>query len=143
MSKVYETDFFDWTRTQADALRRRSGNEVDWDNVAEELETLGRSELRELRSRYVILLTHLLKWIHQPERRSRSWSNTIAVQREAIMDHLDANPSLRARASEEYALAWREARRHASTETDLDVDVFPAEPDIDIDKASALDWMPQ
>ncbi len=49
MSKTYEADFYTWAISQADAARRRSANEVDWDNVAEELESLARSEFRELR----------------------------------------------------------------------------------------------
>ena len=44
----YETDFYDWTKAQADTLRRRAANELDWDNLAEEIETLGRSERREI-----------------------------------------------------------------------------------------------
>ncbi len=72
---------------QSDAARRRAGNELDWDGVSEELRLLGVSEERELRSRYVVLFVHLLKCIVQPERRSRSWENTIAVQRDEIALH--------------------------------------------------------
>jgi hypothetical protein len=81
MTKLYEADFYTWAMTQADAARRRSANELDWENVAEELETLGRSEARELYSRYIILITHLLKWMHQPARRSKGWLGAIGEQR--------------------------------------------------------------
>lgn len=143
MTKLYEADFYTWANTQAEAARKRSANELDWDNIAEELETLGRSELRELRSRYVVLLTHLLKWIHQPERRSRSWSNTIDIQRDAIAQHLSENPGLTAREEDEFLIAYREARRQASTETDLDVGVFPVEPPFDVAQARDGDWLPE
>ncbi len=61
MTKTYEADFYSWALEQADALKRRSANELDWENLAEELATLGRSEANQLHSRFVVLLMHLLK----------------------------------------------------------------------------------
>ncbi|HEY3623009.1 MAG TPA: DUF29 family protein [Roseiarcus sp.] len=66
----YDTDLYQWTIEQADALRRRAGNELDYDNLAEEIESVGRSERREIRSRLENLLIHLLKWHYQPEKQS-------------------------------------------------------------------------
>ena len=54
----YDTDLYEWTKEQADALRRRAANELDWDNLAEEIESLGNSERREIRSRLKNLLVH-------------------------------------------------------------------------------------
>lgn len=125
MSDLYDTDTYTWAKQQADALRRRSANEVDWDNVAEEIESVGKSQASELRSRYAILLLHLLKWRYQPERRSRSWEATIRVQRKSILDHLEENPGLRARRDELLGRAYFEARQGASGETDLPVETFP------------------
>jgi hypothetical protein len=142
MSKTYEADFYTWTRQQADALRRRSGNELDWENLAEELDTLGRTEARELFSRYVVLLTHLLKWQYQPERRGRSWSNTIIAQRRDLAKHLRQNPGLKAVETEEYVDAYARARLDASTETDLDLDTFPETPPFTIEQAKDDAWMP-
>ena len=84
MTKLYEQDYFAWTQDQADALRRRSVNELDWDNLLEEVEGLGRQERNELRSHLIILMVHLLKWRLQPERRGRSWALTIAEQRREV-----------------------------------------------------------
>jgi hypothetical protein len=58
---LYDLDFHAWATQQARLARRRSGNELDWDNVAEELEGLGKQQRSELKSRYLVLLTHLLK----------------------------------------------------------------------------------
>ena len=58
----YESDLYEWTKEQADALRRRASNALDWDNLAEEIESLGAGERREIRSRLKTLLVHLLKW---------------------------------------------------------------------------------
>jgi hypothetical protein len=124
MSDLYEKDTYTWALQQADALRRRSANEIDWENVAEEIESVGRSEASELRSRYTILLLHLLKWLAQPERRSRSWEASIRVQRRAIADHLGENPGLKSRRDELLARAYFEARLQASAETDLPIEMF-------------------
>lgn len=125
MSDLYEKDPYTWALQQADALRRRSANEVDWDNVAEEIESVGRSEANELRSRYAILLRHLLKWQFQPERRSRSWEASVRVQRTEIERHLRENPGLQTKQDEFFGAAYRVARLEASGEPDLPLDAFP------------------
>lgn len=140
---LYEADFYTWSLRQADAARRRSANEIDWDHVAEEMEALSRSELRELFSRYVVLLQHLLKWIYQPEGRSRSWRNTIANQRDAIARHLAQNPGLKPKEGEEFLAAYATARRDASTETDLDLALFPEDPPFTPDEAKNTDFLPE
>lgn len=106
-------------------MRRRSGNELDWDNLAEEIESLGKSQASELRSRYIVLLMHLLKWAFQPERRSRSWENTIRRERKEIERHLAGNPGLKSRRDELFGDAYFTARLDASSETDLPVETFP------------------
>ena len=125
MTDLYDRDAYTWAMQQADALRRRSANEIDWDNVAEEIESVGKSQSSELRSRYAVLLLHLLKWLFQPERRSRSWDTSIRVQRRAIEDHLGENPGLKSRRDELFGRAYFEARLTAAGETDLPVEMFP------------------
>ncbi len=139
---LHSRDFYTWSQSQAEIARRRSANELDWDHVAEELDALGRSEARELGSRYQVLLTHLLKWLIQPELRSRSWRNTIANQRDAIVRHLEQNPGLKAKEAEEFDAAYRAARRDASSETDLDLERFPDTPPFTLEQAKAEDYWP-
>jgi len=62
MSDLYDTDFHEWAETQAAALRNRSANALDWDNIAEEIESLARRDRREIRNRLEVLCQHLLKW---------------------------------------------------------------------------------
>lgn len=143
MTKLYDTDFYSWALGQADAVRRRSANELDWDNLAEELEGLSRTEARELASRYEVLLVHLLKWIYQPDRRSRSWRNTIALQRRKLRERLEDSPALAAREGEFFAGAYSDARLEASSETDLDLDVFPEQPPFGMDAAKDESWLPE
>jgi hypothetical protein len=73
----YQKDFYSWTCEQAELLRAGRFNELDVFNLIEEIETMGRSEKRELESRLTVLLVHLLKWQYQPMRRGCSWQLTI------------------------------------------------------------------
>jgi Domain of unknown function DUF29 len=73
----YEEDFFAWTQEQAELLRAREQRGLDWDNLAEEIDSMGRRERRELESRLRLILHHLLKWQAQPGLRGRSWQSTL------------------------------------------------------------------
>ena len=97
MSNVsrYEQDFYGWTIEQAALLRGRRLSEADLENIAEELDALGRSEKRELVSRLEVLLMHLLKWNAQPVFRGTSWRLTIEEQRRELHGLLRDNPSFR------------------------------------------------
>jgi hypothetical protein len=125
MSVLYDTDFVTWTEHQAGLLRRRAAGElvneaeIDWQNIAEEIESVGGNTRRELRNRLVRLLQHLLKWHYQPERRSRSWRSTIRTQRQEIEDLLAENPSLRSKLPELFTAAYPRARTDALDETGL------------------------
>jgi uncharacterized protein DUF29 len=108
--EVYEHDYYSWALEQARALKARRLERLDWENLAEEVEDLARSERRELESRLEVLLQHLLKWQFQPKRRSRSWTATIAVQRFKIRRRLEQNPGLRPAIPEILADAYTAAR---------------------------------
>src|SRR3954452_2341854 len=66
---AYDKDFHDWAVSQARALRGRQLGALDWENLAEEIESLGRSDQREVTSRLTTLLVHLLKWRYQRDLR--------------------------------------------------------------------------
>jgi len=91
----YQTDFYAWTQQQAKLLRNKEIDRIDWCNLAEEIEDMGRSEKRQLESRLEILIMHLLKWQFQPNFRSRSWQLTIKEQRLRLEKLLAENPSLK------------------------------------------------
>ncbi len=91
----YEADYHRWTKDQASALREQRLAEIDWENVAEEIESLGRSDRREIESRLAVILEHLLKWQFQPERRSASWQASLFEQRNRIHRLLLESPSLK------------------------------------------------
>lgn len=123
----YETDFYAWTERQAQLLRSEEFGEVDWHNLIEEIETLGRSEKQEIKNRLIVLMMHLLKWQYQPNRRPRSWRMTIAIQRVDLADLLADNPSLRTRFAEFISAAYPSALKKAVIETGLRKAIFPAD----------------
>jgi hypothetical protein len=125
-NSLYERDFYAWANEQAALLRAGRLTEADLENIAEEIESMGRSEKRELNSRLRVLLMHLLKWRHQPMLRSKSWSNTIAAQRDDIVDHLADNPSLKDKLPEVLTSAYRKAILDAAIETGIDSSTFPS-----------------
>ncbi|MCW6507604.1 DUF29 domain-containing protein [Lichenifustis flavocetrariae] len=125
-SSNYNEDFHQWTQDQAQLLRSGQLREADIDNIAEELESLGRSEANALRSHLKQIICHLLKLAHQPERATRSWTNTIARARQDVEDILEDNPSLRSRLPALFDKASRDGRILAILETGLAPTVVPA-----------------
>ena len=123
---LYEHDFYAWANEQAALIRAGNLAAVDLEHVAEEIESMGKTEKRELVSRLAVLLQHLLKWQYQPGRRGSSLEATITVQRHAIADHLDDNPSLKAKLDETITKAYRDAALLAAGETALPKTTFPA-----------------
>jgi len=121
----YEEDFYAWTVEQARLLRSGEFSSIDTANIAEEIESLGRSDKREIQSRLTVLLTHLLKWQVQPAMRSNSWSRTIREQRRQVERLLRESPSLRPFVAETLAEAYGDAREDAAEETGLSETEFP------------------
>lgn len=121
----YETDVIAWANEQANLIRTHQFHLLDLEHLAEEIEDVGKSEQRELASRLVVLLCHLIKWKFQPERQSRSWQITIQNQRKAIRIHLKKTPSLRTKFQdlEWWDVIWGDAVSEAAKETGLDT--FP------------------
>jgi Domain of unknown function DUF29 len=123
---LYDQDFFAWANEQAQLLRAGRLSEADIAHIAEEIESMGRSEKRELVNRLSVLLMHLLKWRFQPSAHGTSWRLTIEEQRQRLADHLLDNPSLKATLDASIASGYRLAILGAARETGLDRDVFPA-----------------
>lgn len=122
----YDSDFYQWAVNSADALRQRRFDDLDIEHIAEELESMGASERRELLNRLEVLLVHLLKWQYQPERRGKSWRLTIIHQRTAIGRLLEQSPSLR-RLLDTAAMdgVYGKAVQSAVIETDIERHIFP------------------
>ncbi|MDG6095731.1 DUF29 domain-containing protein [Acetobacter sp. AN02] len=128
MSKtaLYDRDFYAWANEQAGLLRAGKLAQADIDHIAEEIESMGKTEKRELISRLTVLLLHMLKWEFQPARRGASWEVSIGTQRRAIARHMADNPSLKAKLPEAIEDAYVDARSEAYAETGLAKASFPS-----------------
>ena len=124
---THDQDFSAWAFQNAELLRQGRLLDCDAANIAEELDSMGRSVRRELASRLRILLMHMLKWHYQPERRGTSWRLTIRNQRTEIRDLLKENPSLSAQLPNELLTNYADARELATDETGLPENTFPDE----------------
>ena len=123
---LYLADETAWLERTADALRDGRPDEVDRESLTDFVESMARSERRAVKSHLAVLLIHLLKWRYQPERRSRSWSDTVGTQREELTDDLRSG-TLRNHAVDVLADAYRLARRRAAAEMRLPEDALPKE----------------
>src|SRR5215203_438034 len=115
----YDVDVFRWSQEQAEALKQGDIKTLDWPHLAEEIESVGISQKRELRNRLKLLYNHLLKWAYQPERRSSSWQVTINNQRDELADLLTDSPSLRSYLIEQTTKAYARGRNDALIEVGL------------------------
>ena len=121
----YEADFNAWLDEQSRRLRLLRIPGVDTDNLAEEIESLGRRDRNEIASRIEVLLSHLLKWKYQPSHRGTSWKLTIREQRKEIATTLADSPSLRRMVPGAVASSYRGAVEVACEETGIANAVFP------------------
>jgi hypothetical protein len=148
MTSLYEADLYTWAMSQAEALRTaarlklNTPLELDWENLAEEIETLGRSQARELSSRYFRLLAHLLKWEFHPDKRTSSWIETIVEQRTELQGLLMDNPGLKPQRLERFRSAYASAHNLAARETRMGSAAFPPECPYTLEQAMDPDFWP-
>ena len=149
-AKLYDDDFFRWTQEQAALLRQVPGERInlpiDWNHAAEEIEDMGRSDLRAINSRIGVILEHLLKLEHSPAGNPRDgWVETIARCCGDVSRILDDSPSIRRKLPErwlkEYALARGSAVRGLARDG-VDAGEIPVEPPYTVEQVLDPDWWP-
>ncbi|TPI48593.1 DUF29 domain-containing protein [Mesorhizobium sp. B2-9-1] len=124
-STPIETDYAQWCAEQGALLREGRLSDLDRENLAEEIESLGRSDKRQIANRLGTLLLHLLKWEFQQEMRKTGWLLTIREQRHHIKKLIDESPSLKAYPQTQLASEFEFARLNAIDETGLPGKHFP------------------
>jgi hypothetical protein len=124
---LYDTDFNLWIEQTVNQLKNGSLKDLDLENLIEEIESMGRSDKREIISRLRILIMHLLKWKYQPEKRTSSWIATINEQRYQIQVVLKDSPSLKPYFRDNFADCYQIIRRDAAKETTLPLNTFPVD----------------
>jgi hypothetical protein len=139
-SATHDNDFYTWTQEQAHLLRTGQLQQIDWQNIAAEIEEMGRSEKRQLESRLEILIMHLLKWQFQPNLRSRSWQLTIKEQRLRLENILQENPSLRSHLAGVIEKVYPLATLSAERETGLSL--FPETCPYILTEIFSLEFLP-
>jgi hypothetical protein len=114
---LYESDFLLWTQDTVAKLKARDFDRVDLENLLEEIESLGRSEKKEIKSRLTTLIEHLLKrlYIDMPQE-FNGWERTIRNQRTEIEFALDDSPSLKTLWNDTFDIAFRAALRDVKKE---------------------------
>lgn len=141
-SRLYEKDFAIWIDTTVALLKDHRFNEIDLENLIEEIESLGKRDKRELLNRLILLLSHLLKYAYQAERRSNSWLATIDEQRRQIELILQDSPSLRTYLTHHFTDCYLRARGEAARQTNLDKTIFPEQCPFEPNQVFDQDWLP-
>jgi hypothetical protein len=147
----YETDFYEWSQEQANRLREaaslRLNAKIDWENVAEEVESLGRSDFRGLRSHIARVIEHLLKLEFSAARDPRrSWEESVDLHRAEAELIMRDSPSLRTRLGERLAECYDDGRNHAGRslrKSAEDAARLPLEPSYTLDQLLDPDWFPK
>jgi hypothetical protein len=121
----YDRDLYSWAVEQAALLRSGRVAEADALNIAEELDDVGNEQYDKLESALRLILLHLLKWDHQPKRRSRSWWGSIQIQRKHVEKVLRKNPGLKPHIQEAIGDGYGVARLEAAKQTKLNPRTFP------------------
>lgn len=142
LKDLYEKDGHDWYFRNAQLLKQGKINEIDIENIAEELESMGKAERNKLESFLIQLFLHLLKWKYQPKLQCSSWESSIKKQRIHAKDHIKENPSLKGSLTEIVNKAYRYARLEAESETGLPIETFPEEMPFTLEESLKDKWFP-
>ncbi len=137
----YDTDFYLWTQQQAALLRQGALTDLDIANLAEEIESMGKSDRRSVESYLSNIILHLLKWQYQPERRGSSWEGSIDHGREQVERVIADSPSLRRQLSNFVVTEYRAACRKAAKETGLPLTTFPDQCPFTVEQITGDYWL--
>ena len=143
LKELYEVDGHDWYFKNAQLIREGKLSEIDVENVAEELESMGRGEEDKLESFLTQLFLHLLKWKYQPARRGSSWEISIKKQRVHARRHMKRNPSLKGCLEEVVRDSYEDAKLEAAQETGLLLEAFPEQIPFTLEQALTEGWLPE
>src|SRR5438067_13682360 len=126
LHELYELDETAWLEQMSRLAAERRFNKMDHEHLSEYLSDMARRDKREVWSRLVTLMEHLLKWQYQPKKRTKSWRNTILEQRDELAFDFKSG-SLRRHAEEILVEAYARAVERAAGATGLAKAKFPKE----------------
>lgn len=140
---LYESDYYLWLQNTLESIKTGNLKVIDWENLIEEIEEMGRRERKAVFSNLKILLMHLLKYKYQPEKRSNSWLFTILEHRQRLQEDFEASPSLKNYFRECFHKSYQSARQLAATETGLPLVSFPEKPPFTPEETLNSNFLPQ
>jgi hypothetical protein len=137
---LYEADETAWLEAMAELIRCGRRSDLDYTHLGDYLTDMARRDRREVESRLVVLLTHVLKWLYQPDQRSRSWRGTIIAQRQELSE-LAGSGVLRQHAEAVLGGAYTKAVERAVAETGLAAGSFPGQCPYVLDQLLSADLL--
>ena len=141
-SHLYDQDFYLWIETTAKQLKEGRFSELDLENLIEEIECMGRSEKKAIKSNLIVVLIHLLKYKYQPEKHSNSWKGSIREHRRRLKEAFVDSPSLKPYFQEVLPQCYQDARKQASDETGLSLDTFGVDSPFTADECLDEEFLP-
>jgi uncharacterized protein DUF29 len=139
---LYERDFCLWVEEQVRLLKEGRLEQLDLENLIEEIRDMARRQRKAIRSDLIVVLTHLLKWQHQPEQRSTGWAGSLVEHRRRIEDEIEESPSLAGYPAEVFERCYLRAREQAAAETGLPPETFPAQPPFTLEQTLDAKFLP-
>jgi hypothetical protein len=143
---LYEQDFYLWLQETAKLLKEHDFERLDLENLIEEIKTMGRSEKRELESRLIAVIEHLLKlmyWTAEKDYNKRGWRGTVIEQRRQLQRLLKDSPSLKGLLPEILPDCYQAAREDALKKYQLPSEMFPVEPPFTLEEILNSDYLPE
>jgi hypothetical protein len=143
---LYEEDFYLWINETTQLIKENRFEEVDWENLIEEIESMGRSERKEIKNRLIVLIDHLLKLMYWEEEKvynARGWRKTIVEQRRQISFSIEDSPSLRSLLGEIFLDCYHIAREDMLRKYQLSSDIFPIDPPFTIEDVVNPEYLPE
>ena len=136
---LYKKDYYPWIDKTIFLLENHQFSELDLENLIEEIKSISISKQKALKSNLSVILWHLLKYLQEPEKQTRSWALNLFEHRERIEEDLENSPSLKSFLTEEnFKKCYNKARKKAAIETGINLDKFPN--DCPFTLAEALDF---
>ncbi len=142
---LYDQDFYLWIQTTLQLLQERKLDQLDIENLIEEIDSIGKSERKELKSRLVVLIEHLLKlqyWTNEKADNARGWRNTVVEQRRQILYTLEDSPSLKSFLEEIFLKSYQDARKDTLRKYQLSPTLFPEDSPFSLSEILDSDFIP-
>ncbi|MBP0029862.1 DUF29 domain-containing protein [Roseofilum sp. Guam] len=146
LSELYDRDFYLWVQTTVQLLQERRLDRIDFESLIEEVESMGKREKKELKSRLTTLIEHLLKlkyWESEKANNARGWRQTVVEQRRQIQYLLEDSPSLKVLLIEIWTECYGNARKDIIRKYRLEPELFPPEAGLTLDDILDDDYIPE